>query len=163
MRDELRADGLTRHPQVTILGIRWSAPIRFLAASMFITLAACDSGGESPSSAVSQGITSAPPPGILCGRNQTLCGTSCTDMATDTENCGDCGRTCATGDFCVHGRCGEASGIPRASVITPCAPGELLCGSTCVAFMRDSLNCGSCSAACAPGHTCRSGVCEVSP
>ena len=38
----------------------------------------------------------------LCG---AACGGACVDLATDGDNCGECGRKCSTGQTCNAGSC----------------------------------------------------------
>jgi hypothetical protein len=40
-----------------------------------------------------------------CTSGQTCCGTTCTNLATDRNNCGGCGTTCGAGLGCQSGVC----------------------------------------------------------
>ncbi len=40
-----------------------------------------------------------------CDSPKTVCGTTCTDPATDPAHCGSCDKACATGMQCVGGAC----------------------------------------------------------
>jgi hypothetical protein len=73
-----------------------------------------------------------------CGDNCTgttpgCCGgTNCVDFATDENNCGSCGRTCAMGSMCMGGqcRCGSVSGQCLSPMVCCDPPGggsELAC------------------------------------
>lgn len=42
---------------------------------------------------------------LVCASNQTECGGRCFALATDRNNCGACGVTCADGDTCSAGAC----------------------------------------------------------
>jgi hypothetical protein len=100
-----------------------------------------------------------------CVAPRMLCGVICTDLQTDTANCGVCGRACpAPTDggasavaTCVAGACGIA-----------CTPGFTDCdhdvSNGCeVATANDVHNCGACDHACpVPQNTtatCAGGVC----
>ncbi|HEX7452681.1 MAG TPA: kelch repeat-containing protein, partial [Polyangiaceae bacterium] len=40
-----------------------------------------------------------------CGAPQQCCGTACTDIAIDAQNCGSCGNACEKGRTCATGTC----------------------------------------------------------
>jgi hypothetical protein len=40
-----------------------------------------------------------------CPANENLCAGACVNLATDPDNCGACGMTCATGESCVRAVC----------------------------------------------------------
>ena len=83
---------------------------------------------------------------FLCGCG-IMCGTTCVDELMDTNNCGACGTTCATGASCQSGSCG-------------CPSGEAVCSGGCVNVQADSNNCGACGNQCTvTGQTCQSGRC----
>src|SRR6185312_5840225 len=42
---------------------------------------------------------------------QMLCGDTCLDVLSDSNNCGGCGIPCLGGQVCQNGACGCASGI----------------------------------------------------
>lgn len=42
-----------------------------------------------------------------------------------------------------------------------CSTGLAMCASACVDLDVDSLHCGSCEGACAPGSVCSNGICQV--
>ena len=39
-----------------------------------------------------------------CG-TQTLCGSTCADLSVDEANCGKCGKSCGSGEYCAQGTC----------------------------------------------------------
>jgi len=75
----------------------------------------------------------------------------CTDLDNDPYNCGACGATCNTGDYCVFGQC--RTGYSCASV------GLSDCGTYCADLEDDPFNCGACDAWCAHGEFCAEGQC----
>src|SRR6202035_5793672 len=76
----------------------------------------------------------------LCGAN------SCTDLLTDANNCGECGRVCPSGICTVGSCCDPKSGTPDSC---PGASGEL-----CTNVDTDANNCGACGNQCATGQPC---------
>jgi hypothetical protein len=71
----------------------------------------------------------------VCPQGQAACGSSCTALLTDVNNCGACGVSCGFGGTCSAGRC-------------TCASGTATCGGSCVDLASDPANCGSCGRAC---------------
>jgi hypothetical protein len=65
-----------------------------------------------------------------CAAGQTLCGATCVDLATASDNCGMCGRACPGGGRCVMGVCQSTCGLAG----LPCCVGSV-CeeGTTCMA------------------------------
>jgi hypothetical protein len=59
-------------------------------------------GGFAPGGAGGAGGTSGT--GGSCPMGETLCGSTCTALTTDTD-CGACGRTCGAGSMCSSGYC----------------------------------------------------------
>ncbi|KAF2759035.1 hypothetical protein EJ05DRAFT_509904 [Pseudovirgaria hyperparasitica] len=89
----------------------------------------------------------------FCSNTQGLCRQTdnsyqCTDLfATDSNNCGACGRTCPAKTRCSAGSC-------------VCAHDQ--CGTQCVDFQTHPSNCGSCGTVCASGY-CLNGMCATPP
>jgi hypothetical protein len=83
------------------------------------------------------------------------CGGACTDLASDPDNCGECGEACEVANgtaVCTDGECG----------IESCTAGFDDCDSDpangCEAELAvDALHCGSCGTECAWG--CSDGAC----
>ena len=69
------------------------------------------------------------------------------DLATDPDNCGDCGVVCSDDQACVQGVCSSSCDV------------GFLCERTCSDFVDDPLHCGSCDEACAVGEACIEGSC----
>jgi hypothetical protein len=88
----------------------------------------------------------------------TKCDGGCTDLKTDPQNCGKCGKTCAMGAQCVQGSC-------------QCAMGQSICGNGCVDLKSDLANCGKCGTVCGGGDggsimgggmwSCVNGACAI--
>lgn len=85
------------------------------------------------------------------------CGGECTNTRGDVENCGGCGRRCATGEMCAAGACVSAA---LACGTVTCDAGLICCAGACVRPSVDFGNCGGCGVACRfDGASCRAGVC----
>src|SRR6476646_10665302 len=41
-----------------------------------------------------------------CGAGLEACGEACTDVRTDSANCGSCGNRCGANQICRNGSCG---------------------------------------------------------
>ena len=78
----------------------------------------------------------------------TLCGSTCTNLATDPANCGGCGLACLSGQLCSAGTCGGG-----------CSAGTTQCGSQCVDTQSSPDHCGGCDNACPSGEVCNQGTC----
>ncbi len=86
--------------------------------------------------------------GINCGAGSIECGGSCTAVARDAENCGSCGKKCASGEVCSAGACASA-----------CGSGTTKCGNECVDTKTDDRNCGACGTKCSGIEVCNAGAC----
>jgi Stigma-specific protein, Stig1 len=91
----------------------------------------------------------------ICPAPKTDCGTSCTNIQTDSTNCGACGNICPTNPSnpgtratCVGGQC-ECGSV-----------GLSKCSNFCVDTQTDPNNCGSCGKQCMPGVGCVGGLCQ---
>jgi hypothetical protein len=90
---------------------------------------------------------------VDCPAGSTLCAgadeePSCVDVATSSEHCGGCGRSCAASESCKDGRCrcSQASGI-------------LECDGQCTDSRTSDSHCGSCDQTCA--ERCVAGRCDL--
>jgi len=79
----------------------------------------------------------------VCPAPKTVCGSVCTNLASDPSNCGGCGHTCPAGSTCQQGTC-----FPTPPVCT-CSHGTQTC---CSMVSPDQRQCGvrSCSPGCDP-------------
>lgn len=96
-----------------------------------------------------------PPPQLNCGTGVTNCGGTCRDLTNDRDNCGACGRVCATGQICLNSSCRMLE--------TPvtCGSGLVNCNGSCRNVQLDDANCGACGTVCAMGQTCTAGRCAA--
>ncbi len=97
--------------------------------------------------------------GAACSEGLTCCNSACIDEGTDPDDCGACGRICATGESCLGGACQP----PTSCATAGCSGGDTCCGETCVNTKVSPYHCGSCTNVCATGATCESGVCVSQP
>jgi len=88
----------------------------------------------------------------VCGQGQTKCGPTCTDLATDSKNCGACATECPSNQFCSQGKC-----------VTACGQGETKCGQSCVKLDNNFGNCGACGASCKNLEACVMQACKCVP
>lgn len=137
--------------------------LRSLAATSFIALAtgiaACQGGTKLILSDVATASGGAGGNATTDGAGgsagtcaKTSCGDACVDTATDSGNCGACGKACAEGESCVEGACSLVCG----GGTTPCV-GAM--GAECADTAIDPDNCGACGKACAEGELCDKGAC----
>lgn len=85
----------------------------------------------------------------ICPPTQSLCSGTCVNPLTDAQNCGGCGRACATGQTCADGAC-------------TCPASTTLCSTGCVSTTTDRTNCGGCGVVCAASQVCSNGTCVAS-
>jgi hypothetical protein len=78
-----------------------------------------------------------------------MCGTTCVDLRTNPNHCGECRNKCASGS-CEAGSC-----------VGACPAGQTVCPPLrkCVDLQDDRLNCGQCSHICPLMQVCRAGAC----
>jgi hypothetical protein len=108
-------------------------------------------------------VTSSGTVGTCCG---PAFGAPCTDISSDSTNCGGCGISCE-GGTCTDGAC--------STTLPPCEKGhngqfcnldaglQFVCcaGEGCVDTSSDSMSCGRCGLPCKQGLSCISGSCVV--
>jgi len=96
--------------------------------------------------AVQCGDSFAQPQG--CDPGLTTCLGLCTNLATDPQNCGQCGRICPEGLSCSSGTC-----------VHVCTSGQTQCGNSCVDVTHDAAHCGGCNRTCASNERCENARC----
>ena len=89
--------------------------------------------------------------GNLSCKNE-ICNCMCTDLTSDSTNCGQCGVTCPRGQICSNGACGS---VP----VEECGAGFTNCNGACVDRQSDPANCGQCGVTCPRGQICLSSTC----
>lgn len=70
-----------------------------------------------------------------------------TSTQTSHENCGSCGKPCATSEVCNSGKCSSTCGS-----LTNCS-------GSCVNTASDEQHCGDCTTKCSPQESCVGGTC----
>ncbi len=85
--------------------------------------------------------------GASCGKGQAYCSEKCVNINDDRDNCGQCGRNCASGKTCQEGVCKS------------CPAGTTFCGNECVNLQTSRENCGKCGNACIGIGACMAGEC----
>lgn len=86
------------------------------------------------------------------------CG-SCGPCLPDETSPTGCSKTCWTRRG-PEGDCDQYDMECRGPGCNPtCAPGERLCGTTCVDTSSDPNHCGGCGTTCPPGSACCNGTC----
>ena len=96
------------------------------------------------------------------GQSPNLCGSTCTDLQVDVNNCGTCGVGCSTNHIsanCAGGVCNGACEDGFAD----CNSDKLSDGCELSIMGVDVRNCGACGTTCSNNHisaTCAGGVCN---
>jgi hypothetical protein len=94
--------------------------------------------------------TATPDGGTTCSGDQKLCGGACTSVQFDPNNCGACGKKCATGEVCSLGACKATCDAPLTK-----------CGASCTDTKVDPNNCGTCGTKCVAGEVCSATGCGI--
>jgi hypothetical protein len=87
------------------------------------------------------------------------------ELQDDENNCGMCGKKCATGESCCAGMCRNIDNDPDhcggCAPANKCAVGENCCAGACSNPMTDAAHCGGCAAInkCPNGNSCCAGQC----
>jgi hypothetical protein len=85
----------------------------------------------------------------------------CASLMNGFADCGNCGRTCAPGQYCINGTCllaGAGTSCPAQQQACPNATGS---GMFCTDFSKDPANCGACGRICPGGTNCQTGICSA--
>ena len=111
-----------------------------------------------------------------CPTGLIKCNGICTDLSSDSENCGSCFHGCPAGFHCSNSLCCPPGSVSCGGTCcapgttgcngTCCAPGSPCCGGVCGSVCPDGSCCQSatCSSVCPDGiHCCSSGTCHPTP
>lgn len=97
-----------------------------------------------------------------CSGTQTLCGVSCTDKASDPDNCGACGNVCSTypnmNQTCSGGTCRYTCFYAHLKNYQDC--NKNIADGCEVNIANDDNNCGGCGNVCGAGLMCESYSCR---
>ena len=136
----------------------WILPLLAFLLSCGGTLEADYEQENYPTHLLPDGATKTDAPGVC---QEDLCGTTCTDLSSDPNNCGACGARCRSG-VCEAGSCqfGDSSGggegtenpgggsetDPGNNQPATC-PGanEEMCAGQCIDTTQSSQHCGGCN------------------
>jgi hypothetical protein len=98
--------------------------------------------------------------------SQDCCENTCTDLATDPGNCGECGYACNSDQTCEDGECTPPECDPPCKDGQTCQDDQCICpggnpacDGQCPDLQTDPNNCGSCGNVCPGSTTCASGGC----
>ena len=108
---------------------------------------------------VDAGVASCPGGFGICAGAQST--TYCAAFMTGFADCGDCGHTCAAGQYCTDGTCLLAgAGVSCTGTQSSCPiPGGP--NLYCVELSKDPTNCGACGRMCPGGTSCANGLCAA--
>lgn len=86
----------------------------------------------------------------ICSSDMFACNDRCTNIRTDSRNCGRCGVACSPGMSCQNGNC-------RVN----CTTDETSCQDGCFNISSDAKHCGSCTNSCPRGLICEHSTCTA--
>ncbi len=105
-----------------------------------------------------------------CAAGYVTCGADsgfpyCSDLDTDSKNCGACGISCDPGATCDgtgHCACAVSGNVDCTAGGTICSDGHCAGGSSCTDTSTDPANCGACGSVCS-GGACYGGTACLCP
>jgi Glycosyl hydrolase family 12 len=163
-----------------------------LGAALMIGGCAKPSSGGGTGSGGTSGTGKGGTTGTTCATGQKACSQGCTNVQTDSQNCGTCSTVCGAGQTCQSGTCTCSAGLLNCAGscvssdathcgnctmactgTTPmcsnnacsagCATGQTACSAgACANLQTDNGNCGTCGKVCSGGSTCNAGSCTCS-
>jgi hypothetical protein len=102
-----------------------------------------------------------------CPSGSTCCSGACNYLASDPQNCGACGHSCADQQICQNGACVQESCTPGTlalcykqaeadygACMQDCLPGSNTCTSSCATKLSAEKQACNAQYYCPPGATC---------
>jgi uncharacterized protein YkwD len=83
---------------------------------------------------------------VSCSGTRRMCDGTCTELLSNPNHCGKCGRSCHPDAECINGIC-------------DCPEEMLKCDGTCIDPTSNDDHCFECGNACADGKACVNSVC----
>jgi uncharacterized protein YkwD len=83
---------------------------------------------------------------VSCSGTRRMCNGTCTELLSNPNHCGKCGRRCHPDAACINGIC-------------DCPEEMLKCDGTCIDPTSHDDHCFECGNACADGKACVNSVC----
>ncbi|TNE46499.1 MAG: hypothetical protein EP343_23110 [Deltaproteobacteria bacterium] len=102
---------------------------------------------------------------IVCQPGESCCKDlkRCVDLQIDEQNCGACGRACASDQICCQGICIRNGHSNCGKCGRSCNSNEFCCENACVSPFSNRNHCGQCGDSCPDKQICVQAQCEACP